>query len=427
MSHSIKIVRERPNKSGFCPLYLRITINRRKKDIKCNIQIKPEWWDETKGTIKDLPRVTEAVIAKRRADNLLTEYKQAVYKVELAGQAMNFDTLLAKIGGGDCNTTLVTYFKMTIDRMLQDREINEKTHKNYLMAIQNAEKFDSRTKLREFSTEWLIKFQRYLLNTPFDAKGRMRAKSTVHVYMTYVLGWLNKAFEQELIPKDPRRGFKKTENEFIREIQYLTIEEVNKLQDIFNQGLILKSPQFKGIRRGDVANSLQRTLGRFLFSCYTGLRYSDNSKITWDHFEGDYIKMKTQKTGSVVRIPISSPLKELMQHMKLQPEEGMPLFPNSGRASSVDGHLIRIMEFAQIPKHISFHCSRHTFATMALTMGLQLNVVSKLIGHASIIMTQRYAKIVDRKIDEEMELFDPRKKGNPGPKPFRGGRLEKVS
>ena len=148
----------------------------------------------------------------------------------------------------------------------------------------------------------------------------------------------------------------------------------------------------------------------FLFSCFTGLRYSDMKALNWSEIHSaadgktEYIDHIQIKTKDRVTIPLSEEAKKWM------PEriEGMDnIFHQlTITHTTVEMVLKEWMDAAGIQKHITYHCSRHTAATMLLTLGASIYVVSKILGHKSIKMTEVYAKIVDKKKLETVNLVN---------------------
>jgi integrase len=173
--------------------------------------------------------------------------------------------------------------------------------------------------------------------------------------------------------------------EHIRE--YLTIEEVQKLIDT-----PCEHPEVKQA---------------FLFACNCGLRYGDIESLTWNDINKDgehwTVATKISKTQRIVHIPLP------LQAIKWMPEKS----PNSDkvfptlRYDNVQKYIPIWAEKAGITnKTVTFYVSRHTYATMLLTLGADLYTVSKLLGHTSIRHTQRYAKIVNKKKDDAISKLD---------------------
>ena len=144
----------------------------------------------------------------------------------------------------------------------------------------------------------------------------------------------------------------------------------------------------------------------FLFCCFCGLRYSDVTALKWENIVdiagGKEIRITMKKTKRQVIIPLS------IQASSLLPAKGVPSdsvfsFPSY---SVTLRKLRKLASAAEIKKKVTFHVSRHTFATMMLTAGADLYTISKLVGHADIRTTQIYSKVVDRKKREAIALLD---------------------
>lgn len=137
-----------------------------------------------------------------------------------------------------------------------------------------------------------------------------------------------------------------------------------------------------------------------LVSGLTGLRFSDVSTLRWGDVRGEagdyYIQFRQQKTKGAEVLPISD------QTFSLFGERGdhnERIFPEL-KYSQLRGFLDKWLGLAGIEKHITFHCFRHTFATLQLSMGTDIYTVSKLLGHRDIKTTQIYTKIIDSKKKE---------------------------
>ena len=158
---------------------------------------------------------------------------------------------------------------------------------------------------------------------------------------------------------------------------YLTIDEVKKLAETE-----CDYPKIKNA---------------FLFSCLTGLRRSDIIKLTWGEVyqQGEYTRIifKQKKTGGQEYLDISEQAAALMGERK-SPE--VNVFPDV-LSPSCTNHALQVwVARAGINKDITFHCGRHTFATMMLDLGTDIYTTSKLLGHKNIGTTQIYAKVLDK-------------------------------
>lgn len=151
---------------------------------------------------------------------------------------------------------------------------------------------------------------------------------------------------------------------------------------------------------------LERARDSFLFGCFTGLAYIDIKTLRKEHIETDgegriWIKKKRQKTGVLSCIPLLPMAKLLLEKYKDWPGEMiMPIQD----CTDVNNYLKDIAILCGINKHITFHTSRHTFAsTVTLANNISLEVIAKMMGHTNTRMTSRYAKLVDDAIAEQMD------------------------
>jgi site-specific recombinase XerD len=186
---------------------------------------------------------------------------------------------------------------------------------------------------------------------------------------------LNLAIKKNFTKNYPFKDFKIVSEDVDKD--YLPLEKVTQLHDLYDSGTITER--------------LKGTLGYFLFSCYTGLRFSDASRLRANMIEGNHLIIKTQKTKKQVKIPLSKRAISLLD-TELAGLFSRPLKQSNSR---VNTDLGEIMAMTNITKHITYHCSRHSFAINSLILGIDISVISNVLGHTSIKTTQIYAKIVD--------------------------------
>ena len=216
--------------------------------------------------------------------------------------------------------------------------------------------------------------------------------TTARLLMSRIAAAMNKAVVEGLIPSNPFRALEAKEKPKFAASrrEFLTVEELK---------VLINTPC-----RCDIVKRA------FLFSCFTGLRYSDMRSLLWSevHTAADgktlYIEHRQVKTKKTVTIPLSE---EALRWMPRHEEGKDKVFHGlKVSTSTVEAVLKEWMKDCKIDKHITYHCSRHTAATTLLTLGANLYVVSKLMGHSSIQMTEVYAKIVDQKKVETMNLVN---------------------
>ncbi|WP_317619666.1 site-specific integrase [Chryseobacterium sp. D764] len=150
----------------------------------------------------------------------------------------------------------------------------------------------------------------------------------------------------------------------------------------------------------------------FLFSCYTGLAYVDVKKLSKSHvnigIDGyQWIFTHRQKTDTSIRIPLLPLAQELILKYEDHPEcvNSDVLFPVLSN-QKMNSYLKEIVSVCGINKDLTFYIARHTFATtVTLSNGVPIESVSKMLGHTNIKTTQHYAKILDKKVSEDMFIL----------------------
>lgn len=214
------------------------------------------------------------------------------------------------------------------------------------------------------------------------------AKRTVFLYLAYIRAGLNYAVKENLLQKSP---FVKINADMLSgkeaKREYLTVEEVKRL--------VATPCKHQGMKAA------------FLFSCFCGLRISDIKKLCWKHVHKNENRWQVEiiqyKTGKTLYLPLNmNARKWIPEQSGTSPDD--PVFPTL--TISYKNTLINWARKAGIDKKFSFHVGRHTFATLALTAGVDIYTTSQLLGHATIRHTQRYAKIINSKRIDAVSLLD---------------------
>ncbi len=148
----------------------------------------------------------------------------------------------------------------------------------------------------------------------------------------------------------------------------------------------------------------------FLFCCFTGLRHSDMVALRWQDIQktdaGEIINLPSmQKTKHPVIIPLGIQAKSWLPERN-DAEPDAKVFPDAPTIGCADRALKHMAKKAGIAKTISFHCSRHTFATLALTAGGDIFTTSKILGHTNVLTTEIYAEVVNEKKVNAISLLD---------------------
>ncbi len=229
----------------------------------------------------------------------------------------------------------------------------------------------------------------YLLSE-YKPEGKNISMSTAVNYYRSFNGALNSAIRDELIKINPFTRISSSDKirkpESKRE--YMTIDEIRSL---------IATP---------MGNSNVKSA--YLFSCFCGLRISDIKGLQWKNVfcdSGQYrLEVVMQKTKAPIYLPLSPEATRWMPERGNKTGEDYVFdLPTTARVNEI---IKPWAKEAGISKHFTFHTARHSFATMMLTLGADLYTTSKLLGHTDVRMTQVYAKIVNRKKDEAVNLVN---------------------
>jgi integrase len=272
-------------------------------------------------------------------------------------------------------TNFILYFEKLAYKRNKNR--SESILLSWLCVYDYLKKFGGETLLFANLTEsWCEDFKEFLLTTKSRKSSEaILAQNTAVTYYSIFKAALKKAFVDGYLTTDlsaKTKGIKLLETRR----EFLTIEELNKLAETPCNNPTLKKAA--------------------LFSALTGLRLSDVQKLTWKElvFDGSLYKINftQKKTKGVEYMPISE------QAFGICGEKGEPnalVFEKLPDSAWISSPLKHWVQSAGINKKITFHCFRHTFATLQLTNGTDIYTVSKMLGHKDLKVTQIYAKIVD--------------------------------
>ena len=230
-------------------------------------------------------------------------------------------------------------------------------------------------------------FRDFCLYLQFDCR---LAPATVWAYTAPLKRIVAHAHQDGLISKNPFARCHVTP--IVKERQFLTEKELMKvMQQPFEQ------------------QALRDVRNLFVFACWTGMAFVDLQHLDREQlFEMDdswWIIGHRQKTKTLFQIKLLDvPLAILKEYASFQNALPSSLLPMYGykRTSRL---LRKIMAACGIQKPITFHCARHTFATLALSKGMPIESVSRILGHTKIATTQIYARITLNKLSKDFEVF----------------------
>lgn len=380
----------RVNKNGESPIVAYISVNGERESYYTGKRIKISDWDSEKQVVK----------GKSENAKLINEYiNQLRHKIfekelELMEKGYMVTAHLLKEAVNERveaikKKTLLTifndYMKMRLPMIgktiVQDTYNNNALTGRYIKEFMKSELKREDIFLHEIRIDFIQGFHSFLLGT------KKNKQNSCVKHLKFLKQLLDMGVVNGHIHHNPLQTYK-VEREPV-EIDFLDYDE---LQKIINYSTPIKR--------------FERTRDAFLFGCFTGLAYIDIKTLRKEHLETDsegriWIKKKRVKTGVLSRIPLLPMAKLLLEKYKDWPGEMiMPIQD----CTDVNENLKDIALLCGINKHLTFHTSRHTFAsTVTLANNISMEVIAKMMGHTNTRMTARYAKLVDESIAKQMD------------------------
>lgn len=382
------------DKLGKAPIYLRITVNGLRAEFSIKRKIEPEKWCSVKGRVKGSNPKNQAL--NRFIDELESKAYDIYSKFVIKKRPFNAELIKNKLLNkeGTHKTLLAIYDEHNIQiEQLVGLDYSYGTYRrhvrtrNHLAAFVKKEYKLADIFVKEVDLKFINRFHHYLKTK------KIGSQNTTTKYVVNFKKIMRIAFANNWVNKDPfyhwKAQWKKVEREALTEAELRTI---------------IKEKFF--IRR------LEQVRDIFVFCCFTGLAYVDVQKLSQNHIvlgmDGNrWIKINRSKTDSRSSIPLlpaaQSILAKYSDHpFTLQSDLLLPVISNQ----KTNAFLKEIAIICQIEKNLTFHLARHTFATtVTLANGIPIESVSKMLGHQSLKTTQIYAKIIDKKLSEDMQIL----------------------
>ncbi len=387
------IRRDKTNKKGEVPVFMRLTINGERADASIKRFIEPHAWNSAKGKAneksrggKDLNLYLDAISA-----NILRIQRD----LELDKKEVSAQIILNRYLGKEQSDrhTLMEVFRAHNEkcRALSGISLAPGTVIRYETTLRLTEEFLQKSYqkedcyLDEVTNQFIEDFEFFLKtvrrcchNT--TSKYLMNFKKIVRIALAK--GWMKKdPFAHIRFHLDP------VEREFL---------EKQELKAMLNKEItITRLAQVRDI---------------FCFCCLTGLAFTDVQQLKPEHLVADihgkiWIRKARQKTKNMCNIPLLDEAQKIIDRYRDHPycqTHGVLLPVCSNQ--KMNSYLKELADICGIRKNLSTHCARHTFATLTLASGATIDNVAKMLGHANVNMTRRYAKVLDSSIMRDMEV-----------------------
>jgi site-specific recombinase XerD len=382
------------NVNGLVPIYTRITINGKRIEQSTNRFVEISKWSTEAGKMKGTSE--EARSINNHLDLLKNQIRDAQMDLMHSKTPITTETLKNKLLGTDKRARmLVPIFQDHNNKIkeLVGKEYAPGTLERYTTSLKHTIKFMqwkynvSDIDITKIDHAFITDYEFWLRSV------RNCANNTAVKYIKNFNKIIKICLANDWLDKNPFANYKSKVKEVER--VYLTEAEIQSIID----------KDFKTERL-----SLVRDI--FLFSCFTGLAYIDVKNLTKSHIsygiDGEkWIFTHRQKTESASKIPILPVTQMIIDKYENHPQclnedKLLPILSNQ----KMNAYLKEIAGICGIEKELTFHIARHTFATtVTLTNGVPIESVSKMLGHKNLRTTQHYAKVLDRKVSEDMQIL----------------------
>jgi site-specific recombinase XerD len=399
MSQNFKILfylkkgRNRNEKS--LPIYVRLTINGERAEWTCQRNCDPVKWNQHTG--RAIGNKDETKILNQHLDAIQANIFQVQKEYTLRNEPVAAAQVRAKIlhETEEKNHSLIEVYQYHNDQFekLVGTEFSYGTYKKFKSALKSLKAF----------LEWKFKKQdlyltevnhKFITDYEFYLKSVQKLQhNSAMVNVKKLKKIIRQCIANDWLEKDPFKSYKITTKETHR--NFLMEDELKTL-----------------IKKNISATRLDQVRDIFLFSCYTGLSYTDVMALTRNNIsigiDGEqWIFTTRTKTDTPSRIPLLPIAKNILEKYSKKPdiinsERLLPKLTNQ----RLNSYLKEISDLCEFKKELTFHCARHTFATsVTLTNGVPIETVGKMLGHKSLRTTQIYAKILDTKVSSDMQVL----------------------
>ena len=386
------IKKSKLNRKGLTPVMMRITMDKKRSEINIGRNVEPDKWSS-----KSEKMMGRSVEANDLNDfiELMRKKAKAVQKSFVENEeAITLPKFVSRFKGEEKDRSKMTLevYKEHNEQMdrLSGKNISKSTAKRYWTCYSHVEQFINEVykaddyKMKDIDHQFISRFE-YFLKTKRECNHNSALK-----YVNNFKKIVRIALANQWIDRDPfynyKVQFESVEREFLNALE---------VQQLIEKDLHL--------------DRLKLVRDMFVFSCYTGLAYADVKKLSQEDITtgidgGKWIRIKRTKTKSLSSIPLLPIAEEILNRYQDHPEvkKGDFILPVLSNQKS-NAFLKEIALMCGIKKPLTTHLARHTFATtITLTNGVPIESVSKMLGHKDLRTTQHYAKIVDRKISDDM-------------------------
>lgn len=376
------------NQKGLCPLNCRITLDKVRKQFSTGLFVSPSNWINKIQTIKG--KDSNSIFINSQINQIRDKIQNIILVFQLQNHDYTLDDIYKKYLGKDLRRKeyIVSYYKKHLIRLkkLVGLEIKFSTYQKFEYVSNHLEAFVKfKFKTNDYSMEQLdLQFLNdfdYYLKTE-----KKQEQITINKTIQRLRTPIKQAISEGCLDRDP---FILHKSKAVRKtVIFLTTEELKILEEAVLQQKRLSTIQ-----------------DLFIFCCYTGLAYNEMSNLEKQNIQigfddMNWIQMKREKTQRQISIPILPKAQEIIEKYSTDINRIFPPISNQ----KFNSYLKEISAITGIEKRLTHHIARKTFAsTVLLYNDVPMEIVSELLGHSNMVITQEsYGKVVQKKVSEEM-------------------------
>lgn len=387
----VYLKKSRTNRDNTYPIYIRITIHGRRTEFSTGKNANLKDWDDKRGKFK--PSAINGKLLNTYLIAIVSKITEIALKMESANIPLSIESFMNQYKGKkEVQRMLIAIIQDHNDQMKQLIGLSYAagTHDRYVTLLKHVSEFIEYQyhikdiDIKDLNLAFVNDFDFYMRTV------RRCANNTTIKYTRNLKKIIRICLDNEWLQQDPFRLYKRKLIAVDRD--FLTLDELKRV-------IALKT-EFE---------RLEMVRDIFVFSCFTGLSYSDVVTLTPNNIiKGingeDWIQINRRKTNVLAQIPMMEIPRQLIEKYSSNPKcinDGtlLPRYSNQ----LMNNFLKEIAVITNINKNITFHTSRHTFATtVTLSRGVPIETVSKMLGHRSMKTTQVYARITDQKVAEDI-------------------------
>ena len=381
--------KNKANQQGKCPIRCRITFQQNRKEFSTGLFINPNYWHSKLQKAK--PPNEENTFINNELSLIKNKINQAFLLLQIQEEDFTVEDIYAQYVGKPTtkNIGIIYHYNDFLEKYkkLIGIEIKQVTWNKFNYILNDLKDFiqwkykQKDFYLKDLDMEFISDFEYYL------KVNKEQKQITINKALQRFKKVVKTAVEAKIINKFPfnEHKAKSVKNQIV----YLTVEELNKLEEYsFSQ------------------KRLQEVADMFIFCCYTGLAYNEMNQLQPKHIitgfdDNQWIQMQREKTQKMISLPLLSKAIAIIE--KYGNNDNVYILPRISN-QKFNSYLKEIAEIVGIEKNLTHHIARKTFATTILLYNdIPMEIVSELLGHSKITITQEhYGKIVQKKVSEHI-------------------------